>query len=71
MISEMSTYLASSSAVTGQLLEVIVQIMGIPSMHQGSADQSELLLFGVNCIINLIPRVSRELMTSEFADKIL
>lgn len=58
VISEMSTYLEERSQVTGDLLEIIVQIMAIRSIHQMSQDKTDLLLFGVNCISNLIPRVA-------------
>lgn len=44
--------------------------MAIKNMHKANKNNSELLLFGVNCIANLIPRVKPERLSLKLIDKI-
>lgn len=71
VLSELSNYLNKYSVVNGELLDIIVQIMTIRNIHKASKTSSELLLFGVNCITNLIPKVKQEQLPRKLVDKVL
>jgi len=69
ILSELSNYLPAQSEVNGELLQIIVQIMSIKNVHKVNKHNAELLLFGVNSITNLIPKVTQDQLTSKLLDK--